>query len=100
MLALRCLLPLKSCALQSLGTAAVVDMAWECAVAPVILEVCRALAADVGADLWSVHAQVLAAEIQGAGGVVTAQDLEQAQPNIKRPITTKVRNSCLASPAL
>ncbi|KAL3136319.1 hypothetical protein ABBQ38_005583 [Trebouxia sp. C0009 RCD-2024] len=34
--------------------------------------------------------QVLAAEIQAAGGIVSAQDLEEAQPSIKQPITTKV----------
>lgn len=39
-----------------------------------------------------MFAQGLAAEIQAAGGIVTAQDLEQAQPSIKQPITTKVRN--------
>ena len=40
--------------------------------------------------------QVLAAEIQAAGGIVTAQDLVQAQPSIKQPIITKVcYSNCL-----
>ena len=47
---------------------------------------------------WFVVVQLLAAEIQAAGGIVTAQDLAQAQPSIKQPVTSKVSYSfCLSS---
>ena len=34
--------------------------------------------------------QDLAAEIQAAGGIVTAEDLVGAQPTVKQPITAQV----------
>ena len=40
--------------------------------------------------MWFGSVQVLAEEIRAAGGIVTAQDLELAQPGMKQPITTKV----------
>ncbi len=37
-----------------------------------------------------VGVQVLAAEIVAAGGIMTAQDLVDAQPTVKQPITAQV----------
>ena len=34
--------------------------------------------------------QALAEDIQAAGGIVTAQDLQDAQPTVKQPLTAKV----------
>ena len=41
--------------------------------------------------------QDLAAEIRAAGGIMTAQDLLEAQPSVKQPITAQVCTACTAS---
>ena len=49
--------------------------------------------------LHALRMQALAAEVRAAGGIMTAQDLAQAQPSIKQPVTTKVHKPCLAHSA-
>ena len=42
--------------------------------------------------LYLQHADDLAAEIKAAGGIVTAQDLRDAAPLLKEPLTIQVNH--------
>ena len=52
------------------------------------MSICHAQGPDA---LYLQHADDLAAEIKAAGGIVTAQDLRDAAPLLKEPLTIKVR---------
>jgi gamma-glutamyltranspeptidase len=44
--------------------------------------------------LYQQHGDALAAEIKAAGGIVTADDLRNASPIMKEPVTIQVSNTC------
>ena len=44
--------------------------------------------------LYQQHGDALAAEIKAAGGIVTADDLRNASPTMKEPLTIQVSNAC------
>lgn len=50
---------------------------------------------DQGPDaLYQQHGNALAAEIKAAGGIVTTDDLRNASPTMKEPLTIQVSSTC------